>query len=189
MISDENGDEVGYGHPPKATRFQKGQSGNAKGRPPGRKKSSQIPYDTVLGQLVTINESGQERRVTAAEAFLLHLAKEGLKGRASASKRALQAIHQGRTTVRSQHRNSSPIIRIVLVTPGNPNLALVTLKMGRKLDALRPTARMMLEPWLVEAALTRLGDRRLTMEQQNKVFSATRTPNKVSWPDWWQVKN
>ena len=30
---DGRGYEVGYGKPPKATRFKKGQSGNPKGRP------------------------------------------------------------------------------------------------------------------------------------------------------------
>jgi hypothetical protein len=30
-----------------------------------------VPYHRVLGQMVTIREEGRERRVTAAEAFLL----------------------------------------------------------------------------------------------------------------------
>ena len=59
--------------------------------------------------------------------------------------------------------------------------------MGRKLDRYRETARMMLEPWIVEAALARLGARRLTVAEQRTVFAATRTPAKVRWPDWWQV--
>ena len=45
-----------------------------------------------------------------------------------------------------------------------------------------------LERWLVEAALVRLGDRRLTLEEQRVVVQATRTPSRVRWPDWWQVK-
>lgn len=37
-MSDEKKDyEVGYGKPPKRTRFKKGQSGNPKGRPKGAK--------------------------------------------------------------------------------------------------------------------------------------------------------
>ena len=48
---------------------------------------------------------------------------------------------------------------------------------------------MVLEPWLVEAALARLGGRRLTLAEQRTVVDATRTPAKVRWPDWWQVKS
>ena len=59
--------------------------------------------------------------------------------------------------------------------------------MARKLDPYRPTARMMLEPWIVEAALKRLGDRRLSREEQQIVLAATRTPHKVTWPAWWET--
>lgn len=59
--------------------------------------------------------------------------------------------------------------------------------MARKLDPYRPSARMMLEPWIVEAALARLGDRRLSREEQEIVLAATRTPHKVRWPDWWET--
>src|SRR4051812_27338039 len=70
--------EVGYRRPPAATRFQKGRSGNPKGRP--RDRHNRPPYDTVLGQIMTIKEDGVERRVTAAEAFLLYMTKRGLEG-------------------------------------------------------------------------------------------------------------
>jgi hypothetical protein len=60
--------------------------------------------------------------------------------------------------------------------------------MASKLDRYRETARMMLEPWLVEAALARLGERRLTREEQETVVRATRTPHKVQWPDWWEAR-
>ena len=75
----------------------------------------------------------------------------------------------------------------VIVRPGRVNSALEPLRMGLKLDRYRDTARMVLEPWLVEAALARLGDHRLTLEKQQIVADATRTPSKVRWPDWWEV--
>ena len=69
-------DETRYGKPPRRTRFRKRQSGNPAGRLPGRKKEP--PYEAVLGQMVTVREDGIERRLTAAEAFLLYLTKLGL---------------------------------------------------------------------------------------------------------------
>ena len=70
--------------------------------------------------------------------------------------------------------------------PGSVTDALEPLRMARKLDRYRETARMVLEPWIVEAALARL-DRRLTLAEQKIVVAATRTPWKVRWPDWWVV--
>ena len=77
-------ESIGYGQPPRSTRFRKGQSGNPRGRPKNRHRD--IPYDAVLGQMVTMRENGKERRVTAAEAFLLQLTQKGLTGDRSAAR-------------------------------------------------------------------------------------------------------
>jgi hypothetical protein len=73
-------------------------------------------------------------------------------------------------------------IVVRMVAPGSR-----PLRMASKLDPYRPSARIMLEPWLVEKALSRLGGRRLSMRDQETVVRATRTPRKTRWPDWWEV--
>lgn len=40
-----------------------------------------------------------------------------------------------------------------------------------------------LQPWIVEAALARLGLRQLSVEEQRTVVDATRDLKRVSWPD------
>jgi hypothetical protein len=172
--------DVGYRKPPRATRFTKGQSGNAGGRPRGRRREA--PYEVVLGQMVTIREGGVERRVAAAEAFLLQLAKRGLEGD-SAAARATLAVIEEITERSSTHEGVSVIVRTG-VAPGSVTSALEPLRMARKLDPYRETARMALEPWLVEAALGRL-DRRLNPADQRTIVKATRTPHRVRWPNWW----
>ncbi len=179
-------DDVGYRRPPTATRFQKGQSGNPRGRPRNRRR--EIPYDTVLGQMVTIREDGRERRVTAAEAFLLQLTRKGLQGDSSAARASLQAIEAARTKAPA-HQSSVTILRVVLVGFG---IGTVLGRLGiaiKRLPLDKARVRWELNPWIVEAALGKMGKRRLTIEEQRKVVTVTRDPAAVQWPDWWVVRS
>ena len=176
----EKGD-VGYRKPPKAMRFTKGQSGNPTGRPRGRHR--QAPYEAVLGQIVKIRENGAERPVTAAEAFLLQLTKRGLEGDDAAARASLAVIEEARESQGAGQSRISAIVH-VCVAPGSVTSALEPLRMAKKLDPYRETARIALEPWLVEAALARLSQP-LSPTDQRIVVKATRTPHKVRWPKWW----
>ena len=171
----------GYKRPPKATQFKKGQSGNPKGRPRG--KHRQVPYDSVLGQMVTVREDGRERRITAAEAFILQLTQKGLAGDSAAARASLNAIEEARA--KRNPENGREILRIVLVTFGIGS-ALGDLGLALKKNRLdKDKVRWELQPWIVQAALARPGLKQLTVAEQREVWSNTRTPNKVQWPDWW----
>ena len=186
MTEDEDSTEeiVGYRNPPAASRFRKGQSGNPKGRPRGRRR--ELPYEAVLGREVIIRENGREGRVTAAEAFLLQLTKRGLDGDNAAARAAIDAIEDKRGTDLSFPYRSVEIVWSI-VDPGSVSSAVERLRIGTKLDRYRETARMLLEPWIIEAALARFGEKQLTPQEQEIVLKATRTPTKVRWPDWWVV--
>jgi len=181
----ENLDEaVGYQQPPRAGRFRKGQSGNPQGRP--RNRHRHPPHDTVLGQMVTVRENGRDRRITAAEAFILHLTRKGLAGDNNAARAALAAIEKARPSV--DLRDMIDTIRICAVGSG-ADAILEPLGIGRKKFATDETRmRWQLEPWIVEAALDRLGERQLSETEQREVWSNTRTPHKVRWPQWWSVR-
>ena len=174
-------DGAGYRKPPRATRFTKGRSGNPAGRPRGRYREA--PYEAVLGQIVTIREGGSERRVTAAEAFLLKLAKRGMEGDSAAARASLAVIEQARQR-HGTGQSQASAITVNFVEPGSVTTALEPLRMARKLDRYRKTVRIVLEPWLVEAALARL-PHTLSSADQRTILKATRTPHKVRWPKWW----
>jgi hypothetical protein len=177
--------QVGYRRPPAATRFAKGRSGNPKGRPRGKAKA--LPYESVLGQIVTVTEGGQTKRFTAAEAFLLKLMQDSLAGDAAAARDMLTSLEANKSANPAPEVDAITEIVFSFVRPGSVTGALEHLRMGKKLCAFTDTARVLLEPWVVEAALARLGDQPLTVEEQRTVMAATRTPWKVTWPGWWSV--
>jgi hypothetical protein len=78
-MSDEY--EVGYGKPPRAHRFKKGESGN----PRGRKRSKQIEdvrtvVEGVLAEPVKLREGGHVRTVSKLEAMMSAQLLDALKG-------------------------------------------------------------------------------------------------------------
>lgn len=60
---------VGYGKPPVATRFQKGQSGNPKGRA-HKVKESTINVESILNAAIQVKQGGRVRQISALEAAL-----------------------------------------------------------------------------------------------------------------------
>lgn len=183
-MSDDPDGEVGRGRPPVASRFRPGQSGNPKGRPRG--KRTKHPYEVVLGQMVTVRENGEKFRMRADEAFLLHIANNGLTGGGVMARAVLRTIRDKAGT----ERNSGPPLRIVMrvyAEPGDTKYATQALQISKLLDGQRESARLVLETWAVEAALAGLGDRQLTVDEQQTVMAATRLPHKVRWPTWWSI--
>ena len=73
MPRDKDGDyEVGYGKPPRHTRFAKGQSGNPRGRPPGAKSFTTL-LDEALNERVLVAENGGRRKVSKRQAIVTQL--------------------------------------------------------------------------------------------------------------------
>lgn len=68
--------EVGYGKPPKATQFKKGQSGNSKGRPRKSENVRTLLRET-LNQRVQVRVNGKVKQSVYAKP----MCKNSLKGR------------------------------------------------------------------------------------------------------------
>ena len=79
----DNNYEVGFGKPPKDTRFQPGVSGNKKGRPKGSKNTYTI-LKKILNQEIYVKENGQEIKIPKKGAMLTQLVNKGVKGEVKA---------------------------------------------------------------------------------------------------------
>jgi Family of unknown function (DUF5681) len=69
---DENDYEVGYGKPPRRTRFEAGRSGNPRGRPAGSKTLSSL-LSKALDEPVIVVENGRRRRIAKRQAIITQL--------------------------------------------------------------------------------------------------------------------
>jgi hypothetical protein len=79
--------EVGYGKPPRHTRFKKGQSGNPRGRPSGSKNLKTL-LNEALNERVVVTDEGGRRNITKREAIVTQLVNRS----ATADLRALKIL-------------------------------------------------------------------------------------------------
>jgi hypothetical protein len=70
--------EVGYGKPPKATRFRKGRSGNPKGRQSGDENLLSV-FKRMATKRIKIREGDKSRTITMADAIILQNYKAALQ--------------------------------------------------------------------------------------------------------------
>ena len=78
---------VGYGKPPLHTRFQKGRSGNPKGRPRGKKNMSTL-LSAALDAAIIVVENGRRKKISKREAIITQLVNKS----ASADLKATQIV-------------------------------------------------------------------------------------------------
>jgi hypothetical protein len=72
-------ERIGYGQPPKSTRFKPGKSGNPKGRPAGSRNLATDLSDE-LSQKITVREGGLTQRLTKQRALIKSLMAKALQG-------------------------------------------------------------------------------------------------------------
>jgi hypothetical protein len=86
-------DEIGYGKPPKHTRFKPGRSGNPKGRPKGARN---LKTDLIeeLSERVAITENGRPLRVSKQRLMVKALAAKAVKGDTKAASILISLLAQ-----------------------------------------------------------------------------------------------
>jgi hypothetical protein len=95
--------EVGYGKPPRHTRFKKGQSGNPRGRPSGSKNLKTL-LNEALDEPVVVSEEGRRRKITKREAIVTQLVNRS----ATADLRALKILLDTLREIEGQNETDRP---------------------------------------------------------------------------------
>jgi hypothetical protein len=91
MAIDPRDHGVGYRKPPERTRFEKGRSGNPKGRPRGARNLTTLLGET-RSEVVAISENGRRRKITKLAATCKRLVNEALTGNLSAMRLLLELV-------------------------------------------------------------------------------------------------
>ena len=111
-----SGQKVGRGYPPKHTQFQKGQSGNKKGRPKGSKNLSTYLMEAARDQ-VSATVGGRTRTISKLQATTMQLATKAAGGDQAAMGRFLDWVDEIETRAASvkptQFPLSAPDIEVI----------------------------------------------------------------------------
>lgn len=85
--------DVGYGRPPKASRFKPGQSGN----PAGRKRAQPTMVDMlhqILNERVAVQINGERKKLRKHELLIRGIVNRAVNGEVRASKQALDLMKE-----------------------------------------------------------------------------------------------
>ncbi len=85
--------DVGYGKPPRHSRFKPGQSGNPKGRSKGS-RNLKIDLAEEMAERIEVAENGHKRKITKQRLVLKAMATKAIKGDTRAATLLVRLIAQ-----------------------------------------------------------------------------------------------
>lgn len=182
----------GYCDPPVEHRFKKGQSGNPKGGPRGPRRKRLQRRVKFLDETLTCTIAGKRFKGQRREALVRVAVAIATAGRPNLGLQQLLLRLKAQADEMQSHILRDEPLYIIQTLPAPPTFvscvedAADVAGFGAKAYHNQKSARVLLENWVVEEALERLGDRRLSRDQQMEVLAAVRYPKKMKWPDWWE---
>jgi Family of unknown function (DUF5681) len=108
MSAQQDDDDVGYGRPPKRTRWKKGQSGNPARQYPAHSKSTVEMIDNFFLKPVEVTVDGETKIISTLEAIVMQLWLKEVLG----DQRALKVRLKYQEFAR---QNSEPRIEVIFV--------------------------------------------------------------------------
>lgn len=173
-------------------QFQKGHSGNPKGRP---RKPRALPdairsaFEIVLEKRVTVTQGGIDQERSVEEALWLRTYQDALAGSRAARREVLKMIAKREKAMADRGlrtpRTTRPITRKISPDPRNADDAMCLLGIAapNKSREEHDPGAVLLEPWAVQAALRRRrGSKALSMQDIGDIERCTRAPETLRWP-------
>ena len=171
-------------------RFQKGHSGNPKGRP--RKQSAprdatRSAFEIVFEKRVTVTQGGVDRELSVEEALQLRIYQDALAGKRRALRTVLKMIAKRDKAIADSGQRilPSPTVKFESAKARNADAAMCLLGIAapdKSREEHNPDA-VLLEPWAVQAALSRRrGRKALTPKDVGEIKRCTRAPETLRWP-------
>jgi hypothetical protein len=77
-------------------------------------------------------------------------------------------------------------LSISYIWPDSLEGTIHALRGGDVVYANSASARMLLEPWVIEFGFSLLGERTLSRQEQRIVLYFARHPKRTRWPSWWE---
>lgn len=99
-------EDVGYGRPPRQTRFKKGQSGNPNGRPKGSQNLATV-LQRILCEKVTIRENGRTKNITKLEHSVQQLTKKATEGNLRALQQLMALVRSAEVQAPQKNHNAT----------------------------------------------------------------------------------
>jgi Family of unknown function (DUF5681) len=175
---------------PRTGQFQKGQSGNPKGRP---RKQAALPdatrsaFEIVIEKRVKVTQGGVDQELSLEEALQRRTYHDALAGNRAARRVVLKMIAKREKAIadRGPRIMTSVTRKIEPTEPRNADAAMCLLGIAAP-DKVREEdnpGAILLEPWAVQAALgRRRGSKALTTQNVGEIKRCTRAPETLRWP-------
>ncbi len=173
-----------------STRFQKGQSGNPRGRPRKQAEPSTSAFDIVIDRTLTLTQDGVPREVTVDEALQHRTYQAAIKGERPAQRKIMKMIEAREKALAAQSSRRPRSVERFMEDgdPRNADEAMLILGIAdhdeSKAFDRRPEDpdHLLLEPWAVKAAISRRAGRKLTGRDLKEAKRCTRDDGTVGWP-------
>lgn len=168
-------------------RFQKGQSGNPRGRP--RKRRPHVSaFDVIFDKTLTVTQNGVERELTVDEALQLQTYQAALKGSKMAVRAVLKMIEKRELTLAK--KAPAPAVQTTRFgseeDPRNADAAMlllgITIPDPNWDGPCEYGTRMKLATWAAQGGISRPGRRQLSEKEREDIKRQTISSETLKWP-------